>query len=261
MTEEVGSMKKILSLVLVLAMALSLVACGDKTGSDEPVINDEVQMEQDTREDSGDIDEEEIYSNKIYCVGDDIPEGTYVISCTKSEFGMDVVVFKSETEYKAFQNADQFTVGEYNTAIEQHAWVDFYIKEGETAYIGLESGNIILLDDGMCEFGKYDTLNSNVLHSGIYVVGKDISAGNLDIKCTTDYLQVVVFENSEKYTEYHKTSRFSVGEESDAIEAYSASSDFVYKDDTTSVNLQDGMILMLDDGTGEYSVDSGPVIN
>lgn len=30
---------------------------------------------------------------------------------------------------------------------------------------------------------------------------------------------------------------------------------------STSVNLKDGMILMLDNGTGEYSVDSGPVIN
>lgn len=254
-------MKKLLTLILVLVMALSLVACGGKKDNDEPVVNDEVQTEQDTTVDSENTDEEEIYSNKIYYVGDDIPAGTYVISCTKSEYGMDAVIFKSETEYKAFQDAEQFTVGEYRAAIEQHAWANFYIEEGETAYIGLESGNIILLDEGMCEFSKHDALSSNVLYSGIYVVGKDINAGSLDIKCTTDYLQVVVFENAEKYTEYHKASRFTVGEESDAIETHSASSDYIYKDGNTSVNLKDGMILMIDDGTGEYSVDDGPVIN
>lgn len=262
-------MKKILSVILALMLMLSLAACGNN--SDEPVINDEVEVENnqnDETTESGDSsdednasDEDEVYNNKIYYVGDDIPEGTYVVNCTASEYGMDVVVFQSETEYVAFQNAEQFTVGEYRNAIEQNAWISLYIEENESAYLGLTEGNIILLDDGMCEFSKYNAYDSNVLYSGIYVVGKDIPVGVLDIKGTTDYLQVVVFDSVDKYSAYHKTDRFTVGEESDAIEANASSSDYLYGDDTTSVKLEEGMVLMIDDGIGEYSVDEGPVIN
>ena len=256
-------MKKLLALILVTFMVLFLVACDFATilDRDKPIINDELQTEQNTTEDSEDTVEEKIYSNKIYYVGKDIPAGTYVISCTKSNYGMDAIVFKSKTEYNAFQDANKSTLGNYQAAIEQHAWANFYIEENENAYISLESENIILLDGGMCEFNKHNALSSNVLHTGIYVVGKDINEGSLDIKCTTNYLEVVVFENTKKYTEYHKASRFTNGEESEAIEAYSASIDFIYKDGNTSVNLKDGMILMIDDGTGEYSVDDDPVIN
>jgi hypothetical protein len=219
--------------------------------------NDEVNDE--TNGTSG--EEDEVYNNKVYYVGEDISEGDYVINCTESEYGMDVVVFKSETEYNDFQNAEQSTVCEYRNAIEQNAWLSLYIEENESAYVGMKSGNIILLDGGMCEFTKYDAINSNVLYSGIYVVGEDISAGNLDIKGTTDNLQVVVFESVENYSAYQKTDRFTVGDESDAIEANSLSSDYIYGDDSTSVKLEDGMVLMIKDGMGEYSVDGGPVIN
>lgn len=41
----------------------------------------------------------------------------------------------------------------------------------------------ILLDDGMCEFNKHDTANSNALYSGIYVGGDDIAAGNMYVFC------------------------------------------------------------------------------
>lgn len=54
---------------------------------------------------------------------------------------------------------------------------------------------------------------------------------------------------------------YTNGEESDAIKAHSSSYVFIYKDDSASVKLKDGMILMIDDGTGEYSVDEGPIIN
>lgn len=256
-TTAVNVMKKLFAIILV--MTLSLVACGKHP--DEPVINDEINTSLKTDLTNIDESEDEIYSNKVYYVGDDIPAGNYAINCTKSEYGMDVVIFASKKDYESFKNAEQFTVGEYRRAVETYAWASFYVKENEFAYIGLKSGNVILLDDGMCEFNKHDTRSSATVYSGIYVVGEDIVAETLNIKCTTNYLQVTVFENSNKYTAYHKADRFTVGEESDAIEKYSSSSDNIYKDDITSVNLKDGMILMIDDGIGEYSVDEGPVIN
>ena len=288
-------MKRTLFFFLALALIISLVACGNN--SDKPAINDDVSTETNQKSETGknanadddasggaeanqnsegkqvsdedDTDDDfdrggtsdGVYDDKVYIVGEDIPEGTYTVNCTKSDYGMDVVVFESKSAYKSFLNAERFTVGEYRTAIEQNAWLSLYIKENETAYIGLESGNIILLDSGMCEFSSYDVFTSNLLYSGIYVVGEDIPADNLDIKGTTDYLKIVVFDSIEKYSSYYKSERFTIGEESDAIEANASSSDYIYGDDSTSVRLEDGMVLMIDDGIGEYSKDEGPIIN
>lgn len=91
--------------------------------------------------------------------------------------------------------------------------------------------------------------------------GKDVGAEKINIKCTSDYLQVTLLKDLEQYLGYHKTSRFTIGEESDAIEAFAESTDFIYTDSSTYANLQDGMIMMIEEGTGEYSLDSGPVIN
>lgn len=251
-------MKKLFVLLLATIIVLSLAACG--SNSEKPIINNEVSSTENVQEPNN-TETEEIYSNKVYYVGDDIPAGNYAINCTKSEYGMDILVFESEQKFKDFQGAEQFTVGEYQTAVETHAWANFYVEENEFAYIGLKKGYVILLDDGMCEFNKYDANSSTTIYSGVYVVGEDIAAGNLNIKCTSDRMQVTVFETKDNYVSYHQTSRFTVGEESDAIEKYALSSDYIGKDKATSVNLKEGMILVVDNGIGEYSVDAGPVIN
>lgn len=257
-------MKKILSIAVLLVVAVVLVGCGDPNSAD-PIINDEVetsQVETVSKEtDEGVSSEEIVYNNRVYYVGDDITEGKYVINCTKSKYGMDAIVFKTESDYREFQNAERYTTGEFKKAVEKFAWASFYIKETESAYISLESGNVILLDDGLCEFSKYDALNSNTLYTGIYVVGKDISSGGIDIKCTTDYLKIVVFENLGKYSEYHKADRYTIGQESDAIERYCLNKEFIYKKGSASVNLKDGMILMIDEGVGQFTADSGPIVN
>lgn len=251
-------MKKLFVLLLATIIVLSLAACG--SNSEKPIINNEVNSTENVQKPNN-TETEEIYSNKVYYVGDDIPAGNYAINCTNSEYGMDILVFESEQKFKDFQGAEQFTVGEYQTAVETHAWANFYVEENEFAYIGLKKGYVILLDDGMCKFNKYDANSSTTIYSGVYVVGEDIAAGNLNIKCTSDRMQVTVFETKDNYVSYHQTSRFTVGEESDAIEKYALSSDYIGKDKATSVNLKDGMILVVDNGIGEYSVDAGPVIN
>lgn len=251
-------MKKLFAILLAIITLLSLAACGNN--SEKPIINNEVSSTENVQKPNN-TETEEIYSNKVYYVGDDIPAGNYAINCTKSEYGMDILVFESEQKFKGFQGTEQFTVGEYQTAVETHAWANFYVKENEFVYVGLKKGYVILLDDGMCEFNKYDTGSSATIYSGIYVVGEDIAAGNLNIKCTSDRMQVTVFETKDNYVSYHQTSRFTVGEEADAIEKYALSSDYISKDKTTSVNLKDGMILVVDNGIGEYSIDAGPVIN
>lgn len=251
-------MKKLSAILLAIIILLSLAACGNN--SEKPIINNDVSSTENTQSPNN-TETEEIYSNKVYYVGDDIPAGNYAINCTKSEYGMDILVFESEQKFKDFQGAEQFTVGEYQTAVETHAWANFYVKENEFAYIGLKKGYVILLDDGMCEFNKYDTGSSATIYSGIYVVGEDIAAGNLNIKCTSDRMQVTVFETKDNYVSYHQTDRFTVGEEADAIAKYALSSDYISKDKATSVNLKDGMIIVVDNGVGEYSVDNGPIIN
>ncbi|MCC8046570.1 MAG: hypothetical protein LIP12_13925 [Clostridiales bacterium] len=204
---------------------------------------------------------DEMYSNTVYCVGEDIPADSYVITCTNTDYSMEVVVFSDETEYDDFLKAEKNTVGKYRNALEAYAWTNYYLYEDEQIYVNLKKGNILLLDDGMCEFSRYTTETSSILYSGLYIAGEDIVCEKMNIKCTSDYLTVTVFDNTEDYLAYHKTDRFTVGEESDAIAEYSASNDFIYNDYSTYVNLQEGMILMVEDGTGEYSVDAGPVIN
>lgn len=262
---------KIPAALFVAAMIFSLSACGSGS-SDAPVVKNEPVIsteptspivspegtdttEQDAESGSG------YYSNKVYYVGEDIPTGSYIVSCTGTDYAMDVVVFACFEDYQSFQNANKYTVGEYSEAVELNAWANFYLEQDEKAYVGLRDGYIILLDDGRCEFSKYDVSAAQALFSGIYVVGEDINADKINVKCMSDYLKVTLFESKDKYLEYLKTSRFTVGEELNAINRYAESTDFIYTDDSTYAKLQDGMVVMIEEGIGEYSVDIGPIIN
>lgn len=256
--------RRILVALLATVMVFTLTACGNSP-VDKPNISDKPEATAepaDTHKDiaSENTDDNADYSNKIYYVGEDIPTGGYLIDCTSTDDSMEVIVFANGDDYKNFQNATKFSVGEYRTAVEQYAWADFYLKQGEKAYIGLREDYIILLDDGQCEFNKYNPGSAKTLYPGIYVVGEDISAEKINIKCTTEYMRVTLFSNKGKYQDYHRTSRFSVGDESDAITKYADSNDYINKDEITYVNLQDEMVMMVGNGTGQYSADSGPVI-
>lgn len=276
---------KILSTLFAVIIVFFLTAC---SSSDKPVINDnntqssssskqeeDKEPEKSTEPEASETTEEEAeetedegdseinYSDKIYRVGEDIPAGGYAIHCTNAEYSsMQVVVFADEENYKNFNDAKKVTVGEYNEAVELNAWADFYIEPDESAFIGLREGNIILLDGGLCEFNTCDPASSDTLYTGVYVVGEDIGADKIDITCTSEYLQLVLFADSDKYLSYHKSGRFTGGEEDDAIEQNAEYTEYAYgSSDSIFAELKDGMIMMVKYGTGKYSVDEGPVIN
>ena len=202
-----------------------------------------------------------IYSG-VYVIGEDIAVGDYAINCTKAKYySMEVLVFESEQQYRDFHSAKKSTNGEYKAAVGTCSWSQFYIDENEYVYVGLNEGYVLVINDGMCEIDKHNTNSIPTIYSGIYVVGEDIAAEKINIKCISDYMRVVVFESKDNYVSYHKADRNTNGEETAAIEAFAFSCAYVNKDEVSSVNLKDGMILMVNNGFGEYSVDNGPVIN
>lgn len=266
--------KRICTLLFVGTYLLFLSACGNIGSSNKiknapvaPEMKETLKNEDTTEADSAAVSEEtdsestsKNYSNVVYYVGDDIPVGGYIIHCTETNFQLRVTIFSSKTNYEEFQNADKFTNGDYGTAVEQYAWANFYLNQDEDAYIGLREGFIVLLDRGQCEFMEYDPATSQTIYTGVYVIGEDLNAEKININCSSNYIRVTQFKNKDNYLEYHKASRFTYGENSDAIEKYAESTDFIYTNDSIYANLQDGMVLMIDEGVGSYSVDGGPVI-
>lgn len=83
----------------------------------------------------------------LYMPGD-LAEGTYMVTCTETGYAMQVLVFKDKAAYDEYVKEDPFTVGEAQTAIEKHALSDFYINQGNTAYINLDSEMVISVEGG-----------------------------------------------------------------------------------------------------------------
>lgn len=252
-------MRKLFTLSMILVILMMLVACD--SDAKQLTVNESTDTTQGEKSINEDKEQTEIYSNMVYTVGKDIEKGSYTIKCTKTNYMMEVVVFANKQAYEEFQKADKTTIGDYDEAIEAYAWTNFYIEENEELYLGLKKGNVILLNDGMCEFTRYDVKDSNKIYSGTYVVGEDINADKLNIECITEFLDITIFENEEAYITFRKTNRDTVGEEAEAINEHALSYKFLCKDDVTMIDFEEGMILLINDGCGEVSVDNGPTIN
>lgn len=255
---------KFLAALLVAAMMLTFAACGtdstDKpsTNGSDPIQDSSaatVSQTPDVEEETQASSESKNNSDTVYSVGTDMPAGSYLIHCTETGSQLEIIVFAGQENYDEFQQTEQSTIGEHKSAVEQHAWANFYLNQSDSAYIGLREGSIIVLRTGEFEFTEYDPAASLTLYPGIYVIGEDFIPGKVQIKCSSDYMQVTLFENKGQYLAYHQASRFTLGEESDAIETYAKSTAFIYSDDSTDAVLQEGMVLMIADGVGNYTVD------
>lgn len=108
-------------------------------------------------------------------------------------------------------------------------------------------------DDEKEGSGKPDTSwyedNGDVITTGIFTVGTDIEAGSYTLTNIDDdgATEVVIFEGIDNYLGYYRTDpRFTVGEENDAINANSYYTEYLWPEESCTINLEDGNILKLD---------------
>lgn len=105
------------------------------------------------------------------------------------------------------------------------------------------------------------TDNNQAICSGVYFVGKDLSAGNYSLTCEkTDWsMQVSLFESVEKYYSYYRTDRFTIGEEGDAIDQNALTTNYIHEGDSAALNVQDGYVVLIDNGIGTLTASSGEI--
>lgn len=266
-------MKKGLTIILVFIMLLLLASCGEKqTGVDSstpPTSNSDNVSEEKATTNTVDSGNSFLVYSGIYTVGDNIDVGSYTITCTETSYALKVVVFDSIEAYNSYYGAERFTNGEELSAIEQNALVDFYIQKDETYFLGLNKGQVVMFDSGEGYLERIDLDRADVerdplwfdgnsapLCTGVYFVGKDVVEAQYKLTCTaTDWsMAVTVYASADDYLNYHKASRFTNGEESDAIQQYSMSNTYVNEGNTCFVDLKEGYVLMVKNGTGSLEM-------
>lgn len=96
------------------------------------------------------------------------------------------------------------------------------------------------------------TEDNTAICDGVFFVGKDIAADSYILTCTDSSwaMEITIFENEENYYSYHKSSRFTVGEESDAKAQYALTDTTIWPDESYSLNIQDGYVVKIESGKG-----------
>ena len=103
-------------------------------------------------------------------IGEDIPAGDYTISCVGKEEALLTLWGKEKGDYSS------------NGGCIYSVWV----TPGDNGKIGkltLEEGNVVETSSGALSFSEYIGLDSNIVPSGVYMVGKDIPAGSYTVSC------------------------------------------------------------------------------
>ena len=91
---------------------------------------------------------------------------------------------------------------------------------------------------------------------GNYVCGKNIKEGAYTVTCleTSWSLDIVVFENTEKFNDYYSSSRISISDEAEARAKHALSDVALTREDQIAyVNLQKGNVLYLEGGSVSIS--------
>lgn len=272
-------MKKYLSIILAFSILLLLAACGEKTTDPNPTQSEDISTApaghspnisegEQTTSDTNNRSGIPIYSG-IYTVGDNLGTGSYIVTCTEASYALKVVVFDSIEAYNNYYAAERVTNGEELAAIEKNALVDFYVQEDESYFLGLNKGQVVMFDGGEGSLDKIDLSKANIqrenlwfdgnnspLCTGVYFVGKDITEAQYKLTCAaSDWsMEVTIFASVDDYLSYHKSSRFTNGEESDAIQQYSMSDSYVDEGDACFVDLKEGYVLMVKNGAGSLEM-------
>ncbi|MBP3649034.1 MAG: hypothetical protein J6K73_04550 [Clostridia bacterium] len=121
----------------------------------------------------------------------------------------------------------------------------------------ISNDELILLNNQIkAELGKRNIEVDNLISNGVYVVGKDIRADQYLLTAVlTDYgMTIITFETEDCYNAYFSTKRFTVGEENAAVEANANGKIFIRNAETATLNLHDGMVLLIKDGVGSLEV-------
>ena len=95
--------------------------------------------------------------------------------------------------------------------------------------------------------------NGDAIASGIFVVGENIASGNYSIENPKEdqYMDVIVFESMDDYLGYFSTyPKSTLGEEDAAIKANSFYDTCLNPEESCTVNLEDGNVLMIDGAMG-----------
>lgn len=267
--------KKSLIIGMFLVMTMSFVACSKANGEkkqnaeySEVKENNNVNNGKNENSDKSEMqDVKDIKDKKIpkgvYKVGDYIKPGSYVFQNQTETSYLKVVLFESEESYDSYNKSERFTVGEESEAIEKNAWQDVYLNNGETVYMNLKEGCVLVVYDAEVMMSSLEMVSlinaeqSSPFDKALLVVGEDISEGQYVFDCveTKGYsTEILLFESADTYTAYHVTSRFTNGEEQDAIDANSKASAWIQKDKSFSTYLSVGNILVIDGGNIKISI-------
>ncbi len=121
--------------------------------------------------------------------------------------------------------------------------------ESSTDSVVLDSSDI------MADTDWYENDGSSIA-SGMYIVGDDLKAGSYTFtnKGEDSSMEIIIFETIDDYMGYYRTSpRSTIGEEDDAIQANSYYYTYVCPDETCSVNISDGNVLVMDQSYGSLT--------
>lgn len=197
----------------------------------------------------------------VYFVGSDMVPASYGIKCSSFSDGINVIVFDNEEAYYTYHHSSRFTNGEESDAIEANASQYDYLRADKEIALNLHEGNVLMIKNGIGELSYSDSdkvVESETivgekrnLFDGNYVVGKDIDSGGYMITSTGEYgTRFIVFASEQKLADFEAEDHFTNGEFGADVEKNAIIDLFVYKEKQCYINLKDGMVLMLNNGTG-----------
>lgn len=229
----------------------------------ESEMETEVESEEASEEESLTIDtswyeaDDSAICTGTYFVGKDIQEGNYVLTCTDTDYAMEVIVFESTEKYTSYFTSSRFTNGEESDAISANASSDEYIYKDDNLAVNIHEGNVLVIKDGTGSLGSGTTqeITGKAIDicKGVYNAG-DLETGTYMLTCTeADYgIQVVVFANKDSYQAFVDADPFTNGEVNDAIEKNALYDTELTVGKTCYLNIDSDMVIVIDyEGKGQ----------